>query len=138
MLNTILASGGSISGIENESFPRPEKDDVRPLPEDFAVRGLLWTEGYFPDGWFANDKIDEEKYHELPLMTAERKERIFCGLVPELPTVDMVWTLIESASLSKEITLQLPRQPLAGELRARSMATTSGHLATQAPLKILS
>jgi len=77
MLNTLLASCGSISRIEDKSFLRPEKDDVRPFPEDFAVRGLLWTEGYFPEGWFANDKIDEEeKYHELPSMTAERKERI--------------------------------------------------------------
>jgi hypothetical protein len=77
MLNTLLASCGSISRIEAKSFLRPEKDDVRPFPEDFAVRGLLWTDGYFPDGWFVNDKIDEEeKYHELPSMTAERRERI--------------------------------------------------------------
>jgi len=77
MLNTLLASYGSTLKIENENFPRSEKDDNRPFPEDFAVRGLLWTEGYFPEGWFANEKIDEEeKYHELPSMTAERKERI--------------------------------------------------------------
>jgi hypothetical protein len=77
MLNTLLASCGSISRIEDKSFLRPEKDDVRPFPEDFAVRGLLFTEGYFPEGWFANGQFDEEeKYHELPSMTAERKERI--------------------------------------------------------------
>jgi hypothetical protein len=77
MLNTLLASYGSISRIEMNSFPGPEKDAPRPFPEDFAVRGLLWTENYFPEGWFGNEKIDEEeKYHELPSMTAERKERI--------------------------------------------------------------
>jgi hypothetical protein len=77
ILNTLLASYGSPSRIENDKFPLPEKDDVRPFPEDFAMRGLLWTEGYFPEEWFTNEKIDEEeKYHELASMTADRKERI--------------------------------------------------------------
>jgi Est1 DNA/RNA binding domain len=77
MLNTLLASHADHNRIENAEFPKPEKDDVRPFPEDFAVRGLLWTENYFPKEHFANSKIDEEeKYHELPSMTAERKERI--------------------------------------------------------------
>jgi hypothetical protein len=49
----------------------------RPFPEDFALRGLLWTEDYFPTEWFTNEKIDEEeKYHERASMTAQRKERI--------------------------------------------------------------
>jgi hypothetical protein len=77
MLNTLLASYGSPSRIENNKFPLPEKDDVRPFPEEFAVRGLLWTDGYFPKEVFTNQKIDEEeKYHELASMTAGRKERI--------------------------------------------------------------
>ena len=77
MLNTLLASYGAPTRIENVEFPKPEKDDVRPFPEDFAVRGLLWTENYFPKDHFSNEKIDEEeKYHELPSITAERKERI--------------------------------------------------------------
>lgn len=77
MLNTLLASYNTYSRIESDMFPLPEKDDVRPFPEDFAIRGLLWTDGYFLEKWFANEKIDEEeKYHELPSMTVERKERI--------------------------------------------------------------
>jgi hypothetical protein len=77
MLNTLLGSCATLSRIESDKFPLPEKDEVRPFPEDFAMRGLLWTENYFPDGWFANDKIDEEeKYHELASMTSQRKERI--------------------------------------------------------------
>ncbi|KAH8585924.1 hypothetical protein B0O99DRAFT_748679 [Bisporella sp. PMI_857] len=51
--------------IMDENFPLPEKDDSRPLPEDFALRGLLWADNYFPDNWFSRDKIDEEeKYQE--------------------------------------------------------------------------
>ena len=77
MLNTLLVSCESTGPIENEKFPSPEKDDVRPLPEDFALRGLLFAEDYFTPHWFANEKIDEEeKYHERASMTAQRKERI--------------------------------------------------------------
>jgi hypothetical protein len=77
MLNTLLVSCETTGPIENDTFPSPEKDDARPLPEDFALRGLLWAEDYFPAEWFYNEKIDEEeKYHERASMTAQRKERI--------------------------------------------------------------
>ena len=77
MLNTLLVSLGTTRPIERDTFPSPEKDDARPLPEDFALRGLLWAEDYFPVEWFNNEKIDEEeKYHERASMTAQRKERI--------------------------------------------------------------
>jgi hypothetical protein len=77
MLNTLLVSCETTGPIENDTFPSPEKDDVRPLPEDFALRGLLVADDYFPAEWFNNEKIDEEeKYHERASMTAQRKERI--------------------------------------------------------------
>ncbi|EDN92144.1 hypothetical protein SS1G_08006 [Sclerotinia sclerotiorum 1980 UF-70] len=77
MLNTLLKSYKSLSRIEDNKFPLPEKDDVRPFPEDFGMRGLLWAEKYFPEEWFLNEKTDEEeKYHELPSMIDQRKERI--------------------------------------------------------------
>lgn len=77
MLNTLLATLGVSSRIESDAFPIPEKDDARPFPEDFAMRGLLWADNYYPQTWFTNEKIDEEeKYHELASMTAQRKERI--------------------------------------------------------------
>jgi hypothetical protein len=77
MLNTLLATYGKSSRIENNSFPLLEKENVRPFPEDFAMRGLLWADDYFPETWFRNDKTDEEeKYHELASMTAQRRERI--------------------------------------------------------------
>ena len=77
MLNTLLWSYETHSVIEGDKFPLPERDDVRPFPEDFAIRGLLWAEGYYPSDWFANEKIDEEeKYHETATMTDYRKERM--------------------------------------------------------------
>ncbi|KAF5251398.1 hypothetical protein FANTH_3504 [Fusarium anthophilum] len=77
MLNTLLLSrepGHEIRG----HFRLPEKDQLpHPLPEDFAMRGLLYAEDYFPNEWFSNDKIDEdEKYFELPSVSEERKGRI--------------------------------------------------------------
>lgn len=75
MLNTLLATYGSSSRIEDPSFP--VLDESRPFPEDFALRGLLWADNYFPAEWFNNEKIDEEeKHHELASMTSPRKERI--------------------------------------------------------------
>jgi hypothetical protein len=76
MLNTLLVSCDSTATIENDTFPS-EKDDARPLPEDFALRGLLWAEDLFPAEWFNNEKIDEdEKFHERASMTSQRKQRI--------------------------------------------------------------
>lgn len=76
MLNTLLSSYTTPGRIEGEVFPS-ETDDTRPFPEDFAMRGLLWADDYFPERWFDKEKIDEEeKYHERASMTSQRKERI--------------------------------------------------------------
>ncbi|XXH02323.1 hypothetical protein Hte_008696 [Hypoxylon texense] len=77
-LNALLLSYREHHRIEDEQFPRQEKELApRPLPEDFAMKGLLWVEKYFPLDWFSNDKIDDdEKYFEVASMTDHRKERI--------------------------------------------------------------
>lgn len=77
LLNSILLSYRDYDRIEGLEFPRPEKELPRPLPEDFAMKGLLWLEKHFPDDWFNNEKIDDdEKYFEVASMTDERKERV--------------------------------------------------------------
>lgn len=82
MLNVLMESFESYSRIESIHFPEPDKGKAdeqlfRPLPEDYAMRGLLWVDRYFPEGWFSNDKIDDdEKYFELASMSEERRERI--------------------------------------------------------------
>ncbi|KAM3067121.1 hypothetical protein ACMFMG_011676 [Clarireedia jacksonii] len=76
-LNTLLTSYVTLDRIQDNKFPLPEKDDIRPFPEDYAMRGLLYTERLYPEKWFVSDKRDEEeKYHELPSMVEQRKERI--------------------------------------------------------------
>lgn len=78
MLNTLMASYKAYPRIESDEFPQLEKEELRrPLPEDYALRGLLWVDRYFPAEWFVMDKTeDDEKYMELPSMEEERKERI--------------------------------------------------------------
>ncbi|KAI1632570.1 hypothetical protein F4809DRAFT_656204 [Biscogniauxia mediterranea] len=78
LLNSLLLSYRNHERILGNAFPREKKDlPPRPLPEDFAMKGLIWVEHYFPEDWFANSKVDDdEKYFEVPSMTDERKERI--------------------------------------------------------------
>lgn len=78
MLNTLLRSCQSFPRIESEGFPGSERDEPpRPLPEDYAMRGLLWVDKYYPSGWFSNEKIeDDEKGLEVASMGEERKIRV--------------------------------------------------------------
>ncbi|EGU73149.1 hypothetical protein FOXB_16341 [Fusarium oxysporum f. sp. conglutinans Fo5176] len=61
MLNTLL--GSCEPGYEIQShFRLPRKNQLpRPLPEDFAMRGLIYSEAYFPNDWFQNDSIDDDE-----------------------------------------------------------------------------
>ena len=63
--------------VKSTSFPQPESTVGRPLPEDFVMRGQLWTEYYFPNTWFEDAAVDdEERVLELASMAADRIERI--------------------------------------------------------------
>lgn len=79
-LNTLLTSKINLDRIQAEGFPVPpvpEKVDVHPLPEDYAMRGLRFAEKLYSEEWFLDDNREEEvKYHELHLMEQQRKERI--------------------------------------------------------------
>ncbi|TIC97527.1 Telomerase-binding protein EST1A [Colletotrichum higginsianum] len=75
-LNSLMAKCLSVDKIESEEFPRQDKEIPRPLPEDFAQRGLLWVDKYYPNDWFTSAKLDDdEKYREVASMTQERRER---------------------------------------------------------------
>ncbi|KXJ94197.1 hypothetical protein Micbo1qcDRAFT_42103 [Microdochium bolleyi] len=78
LLNSILLSYRTLERIQSKDFPLPAgRTTPRPLPEDFAMKGLLWTDSYFPADFFSDDKIDDdEKYFEVASMTDERCERI--------------------------------------------------------------
>ncbi|KAF7894675.1 uncharacterized protein EAF01_010125 [Botrytis porri] len=80
MLNTLLCSYGTLECIEHNGFPslkKNENDYVRPFPEDYAMRGLSWAEGLYPEEYFLDENVDEEeKCQELPSMLKQRQERI--------------------------------------------------------------
>jgi hypothetical protein len=74
MLNTLSITFQNHVRIESEEFPRPSD---RPLPEDWSLRGLLWTDKLFPSDWYSGDNVDDdEKGFELASMTEQRKERV--------------------------------------------------------------
>lgn len=77
-LNHFANASTITSQVTREDFPKPPNDAIgRPLPEDFVLRGQIFTEGYFPETWFSDADIDdEERVLELPSMTAPRLERM--------------------------------------------------------------
>ncbi|RMI93887.1 hypothetical protein CDV36_016518, partial [Fusarium kuroshium] len=77
MLNLVLNSLEPKYDVRSD-FRLPENDQLpRPLPEDFAMRGLIYTEDYYPHGWFDNGNIEgRDRYFELRSMTRERKDRL--------------------------------------------------------------
>ena len=144
MLNTLL--GSQITDrIEDTKFPLPEKDAVHPFPEDYAMRGLLFTVPYFPDKWFENDKIDEEdKYREVPSMTDQRKERILwlaCMISKQGPWIrysegrfstsqdakeqDIVPVLDSTVSIVTEPVVEMEPMPLTPESRSFTAESTT-------------
>lgn len=65
--------------LDTAVFPGPFANEKkkRPLPEDFAMRGLLFSETYYPTDWFLDHDMEEdEKYFEPPSMAMLRRERI--------------------------------------------------------------
>ncbi|KAG6040408.1 hypothetical protein E4U41_000652 [Claviceps citrina] len=80
LLNHVLRTCDSPPRIDTPDhfFPGPEKGEPpHPLPEDYAMRGLVYTAGYFPRGWFEHAHLEaDEKYLEPPSTVGKRRERI--------------------------------------------------------------
>ncbi|KAI0400936.1 hypothetical protein F4802DRAFT_465890 [Xylaria palmicola] len=77
MLNEFLTSCEYDDRIRRDEFPREANVPPRPVPEDFALEGLIFVDEHYPSDWFSNDKIDDdEKTFEMASMVNVRKERI--------------------------------------------------------------
>lgn len=75
-LNSAMESCSSVQKIESDDLPHSASRDARPLPEDFALRGFLWTETYYPDEWFSKIGADTNKTGPLTSwMLQERMDR---------------------------------------------------------------
>ena len=76
-LNTFTKSEAMPAKVEGEDFPQPDEGGGRPLPEDYLLRGQMYSWWYFPADWFSKANLDdEERVLELPSMAAPRLERI--------------------------------------------------------------
>ncbi|KAK5046245.1 hypothetical protein LTR84_008388 [Exophiala bonariae] len=75
-LNTLSRSGVSDNRIEAKEFPQQQSGTGRQLPEDFLIRGLVWSSYYFPGDFFDGQVVDEdERTLEMPSHAAPRAER---------------------------------------------------------------
>ncbi|QVM10711.1 hypothetical protein D8B26_005364 [Coccidioides posadasii str. Silveira] len=65
------------SRLKNEHFPMPESGTKRHLPEDFSMRGLVWSQLYYPADFFNYPFLEDEEGRslELPSVTVSRLER---------------------------------------------------------------
>ncbi|KAF4983029.1 hypothetical protein FZEAL_1474 [Fusarium zealandicum] len=94
-----------------------EKGPVRLLPEDFAMRGLLYVKDYYPDEWFNAEMEEDPRYFELSSMIEERRHRII-SLGYRIATAGnwLVWDAVSQRfsvpkSLADEDKLLAGREP---------------------------
>ncbi|KAF2185526.1 hypothetical protein K469DRAFT_687853 [Zopfia rhizophila CBS 207.26] len=74
-LNKLAKSEKLKSLVQNTSFPH-RGQSVRPLPEDYVVQGQVWSQWYYPEGWFDASEDEEERSRELASTMKLRTERI--------------------------------------------------------------
>jgi hypothetical protein len=74
-LNTLLKTEAP-QQLTLSVFPSSDQNDHRPLPEDYLIRGQIWSQWYFPDNWFSGEHDEEERSLELASTIKSRIERI--------------------------------------------------------------
>ncbi|TAQ83262.1 hypothetical protein B7494_g8416 [Chlorociboria aeruginascens] len=75
-LETLLNPDTDLATIRSNNFPVPESN-AQPLPEDYALRGVIWAEGLFPADWFLKGEMNQdERLEENWFMAKQRTMRI--------------------------------------------------------------
>ncbi|CAI6334507.1 unnamed protein product [Periconia digitata] len=74
-LNALLSSERPEKFMSGAVFPTDQVDAL-PLPEDYHVRGQIWSQWYFPETWFAREHDEEDRYLELASTSRARTERV--------------------------------------------------------------
>ncbi|KAF2752451.1 hypothetical protein EJ05DRAFT_345639 [Pseudovirgaria hyperparasitica] len=75
-LNTLAKTDNIELPIERLDFPQQDAADKRPLPEDYLIRGQIWSLNYFPDTWFETLIDEDERHLELASTHRSRIEHI--------------------------------------------------------------
>ncbi|KAF2675462.1 hypothetical protein BT63DRAFT_450451 [Microthyrium microscopicum] len=76
LLNMISASGDYDGRYETFDFLRPVRGDPGPLPEDYLLRGMMFTQTYYPKDWFDEVDVDEVRMIEHASTEKRREERL--------------------------------------------------------------
>lgn len=122
LLNTLPVQYATSARIESDKFPLLSKDDIRPFPEDYAMRGLLWADGYCHEKFLESQDTDHEpKYLEIPSKTEIRIERTF-WLALKLSTWGSSWPecgrTLETVTFPEHIST--PHHPPSRHVSTRS------------------
>ena len=121
-LNTLAKSVDNASTFEAEEFPWPAEGAGRSLPEDFVIRGQVWSRGHFPEKWFEDAKVDdEERSMEVPSMAAPRVERI-------------LWLGVRLASLDQWISYDRESRTFSTTTYVTALCAERSSSATRVPL----
>ncbi|KAH8798379.1 hypothetical protein F5884DRAFT_742980 [Xylogone sp. PMI_703] len=88
-LDTLLATHRNLVEPDSKIFPGLEMETPKPFRNDYVLRGLLFSEDYFPPGWFPAEMIDEDDETDRPKsVNNQHRERI-------------LWIAIRIAGLGK-------------------------------------
>ena len=105
--NTLAAEPQAMTAkVWAEDFPQPEKEPGRPLPEDFIMRGQLYSRWYFPRTWFTDTIIDAgERTLDPPSMSQPRVERmLWLGLrIASVSLNAMLWKITNTLQAARRI-----------------------------------
>lgn len=93
LLNRLLWTCGFTPRFYTDRIPSLENEEAQPLPEDHAMRGLVYTSDYFPDNWFSNVSInDNERSFDSRSNVRGRQERVlWLGYSISLATKRLSW-----------------------------------------------
>lgn len=57
-LNTLIRSETDLQPVESDDFPIVE--EKKHMPEDFLIRGQLWSQRYYPEGFFDKTPTEDD------------------------------------------------------------------------------
>jgi hypothetical protein len=126
-LNLLIAASENTARYENDHFP--EGDTPRPLVDDFAMRGLLWADQYFPQTWFAHKISDDDKWFEMASFMDERRMR--CLWLGVRIAKYKKWIQYDAESSEFSVMPEFDYEKLAGDQNKTAQTTPPAEGATE-------
>jgi len=105
------------SRFKTTNFLQPEKGDFGPLPDDYLLRGQIWTQTFFPSDWFQDDEIDAEERSIEHASTSRRRAERILSLMYRLASVSnaiRLSSIVLTAGYSTINGFDMTRQQILG------------------------